>query len=359
MVCSAGRNAWLEERGFSEMVKGRLVDGNLEIRPYLPQDEADVLGLLAETLGGGPAGGRSAAYFRWKHFENPFGSSILLVAVRRRQIIGLRAFLRWRFRGSTRIVTAVRAVDTATHPEFQGSGVFSQLTSHALQLLKGKVDVVFNTPNDKSLQGYLKLGWRIVGKVPISVRVKRPFRFVGGLIRKDGGTDRDPIVVNEKTAAEVLQGDDVRELLERAAASERGLSTPRDLTYMRWRYADAPGLDYRAIEERGRHGLRGLAVFRVRRRQRLWETTLSEVITRPDDLQAAKRLLRRVRSAAKVDHVTAHFTAGSATARVGPWEGFIRVPGGMLLAANPLREVVPDPMELHSWNLSLGDLEVF
>lgn len=339
-------------------MKDRLGD-RLDIRPYLPQDEANVLRLLDTTLGGGPAGTRSPAYFRWKHFENPFGASILLVAERSGRIIGLRAFLRWRLRGSRRTVNAVRAVDTATHPEFQGSGVFSRLTRYALQHMQGNVDMVFNTPNEDSLHGYLKLGWQVVGKVPISVRIKRPLRFVGGLIQRPGGSDRDSPPVNEETAAEVLRGEDVRDLLEQVGASDVPLSTPRDLTYMRWRYADAPGLDYRAIREQGRRGLRGLAVFRVRRRGRLSETTLSEVVTRPDDRQAARRLLRRVRGAAAVDHVTAHFAAGSAAARIALSEGFIRIPGGMLLVTNALQEITPDPTELRSWNLSLGDLEVF
>ena len=58
-----------------------------------------------------------------------------------------------------------------------GTGVFTRLTLAALEELKIDTDLVFNTPNGKSLPGYLKMGWRRVMDVPIRVRVRRPVRF--------------------------------------------------------------------------------------------------------------------------------------------------------------------------------------
>ena len=134
------------------------------VRQYEVTDEDAVLRLLRITLGAGPIGQRTAAFFRWKHLDNPFGPSLMLVADAGGEIIGLRAFMRWRFDAAGQDVRAVRAVDTATHPDHQGRGIFSRLTSEALDLLRGDTDLIFNTPNEKSLPGYLKLGWRIVGR---------------------------------------------------------------------------------------------------------------------------------------------------------------------------------------------------
>src|SRR4029450_11514322 len=104
--------------------------------------------------------------------------SLLLVADHDDRLIGLRAFMRWRLAAGDRDLAAVRAVDTATHPDFQGMGVFSRLTRAALDAMEGQVDLVFNTPNGKSGPGYLKLGWREVGRVPVAVRVRRPLRLL-------------------------------------------------------------------------------------------------------------------------------------------------------------------------------------
>jgi GNAT superfamily N-acetyltransferase len=78
------------------------------------------------------------AFFAWKHDENPFGQSPAWVAEDDTgTLVGLRTFLRWRFRrpdGTT--LSAVRAVDTATHPDWQGRGIFSRLTLSALDDLR-------------------------------------------------------------------------------------------------------------------------------------------------------------------------------------------------------------------------------
>ncbi len=64
----------------------------------------------------------------------------------------------------------MRAVDTATDPDFQGAGIFRRLTLHALDALPALgVEFVFNTPNDKSLPGYLKIGWKVIGRAPVRV----------------------------------------------------------------------------------------------------------------------------------------------------------------------------------------------
>src|SRR3954462_4949881 len=97
---------------------------DLAIAPYTTADEPAVLDLLRSSLGEGPAGTRTAEFFRWKHLANPFGPSFMLVARSDGEIIGLRAFMRWRFSAGGRDHAAVRAVDTATHPAHRGRGIF-------------------------------------------------------------------------------------------------------------------------------------------------------------------------------------------------------------------------------------------
>ena len=102
------------------------------VRPYADHDLGGVLELLRAALGETPVLKRTPELFAWKHFNNPFGRSILLVAEAEGTIAGLRAFMRWELMtadGTT--LRCVRAVDTATHPEFQRRGLAKAL------LLKG------------------------------------------------------------------------------------------------------------------------------------------------------------------------------------------------------------------------------
>jgi GNAT superfamily N-acetyltransferase len=341
----------------------RTVRSGVSVRPFVMEDLPGVLDLLSVSLGGGPAGRRTPETFRWKHLDNPFGSSYLLVAERDGRLIGLRALMRWSFVAGDRTVRAARAVDTATHPDYRGRGVFSRLTRAALEAMDGEVDLVFNTPNDKSGPGYLKLGWRQVGRVPVAVRVRRPLRLLGAA--RSGSRPGPAPPVAAVPAAQVLARDDeVAPLIEGGAGWPPGAGPPRlvtrrDAAYLRWRYGAAPLLGYRAVTEERDGRLAGIAVFRFRRRGSLWESTVAEVLA-GGDAGTAGRLLRRVARAAPADHLTFHAPARSPLARAAARSGFLRSPASISLVVNPLRDDIrPDPTTLGAWALSLGDLEVF
>jgi GNAT superfamily N-acetyltransferase len=324
------------------------------IRPFAATDEPEVLELLDAALGDGPAGRRAPDFFRWKHQANPFGPSFMLVAEADERLVGLRAFMRWRFAAGGRVLRAVRAVDTATHPDFQGMGVFSRLTRAALDALNGEVDLVFNTPNQKSGPGYLKLGWQEVGRVQVAVRVRRPLR----LLTRRGGHRPAP-EVRADLAATVLADSYALGRLLRREPTPRGLATPRDPDFLAWRYSAAPLLGYRAVTEERGGELTGVAIFRVRRRGALWESTIAEVLA-GGDTATARRLLGKVAWSAPVDHLTLHASGASHLRRGAAMAGFLPSPAGISLVVNPRREDIrPDPTDLGAWSLSLGDLEVF
>jgi GNAT superfamily N-acetyltransferase len=335
-----------------------------EIRTYREADEARVLALLEAALGPGPAGVRSPAFFRWKHIDNPFGRSFMLVAEHEGRIIGLRAFLRWRFAAGDRILRAVQAVDTATHPDFQGMGVFARLTRRALEVLPDEADLVYNTPNEKSLPGYLKMGWGVVGDVPVSVRVRRPIRFARGFrsLRGEAAPSGSRPSVAAPSAAEVLgDGTWVPSLVAQASQSAQALGTARDAAFLRWRYADAAAFfDYRmVVQERGGRPA-GLAVFRVRPRGSLWEAAVVDLLVRSGDAGTARSLLRHVIRSSGADHVTCSFPRRSLAGRAAARTGFLKAPVGTTLVVNMLgHSLEPDPTSLDSWALTLGDLEVF
>jgi GNAT superfamily N-acetyltransferase len=340
----------------------RSLANQLELRPYREEDEPAVLELLQRALGPGPTGDRSAAFFRWKHAANPFGRSFLLVCESEGHVIGLRAFMRWRLTTGPHVLRAVIAVDTATDPDHQGKGVFSRLTRAALEELRSEADLVFNTPNDKSLPGYLKMGWGLVGKMPVFIRIRRPARFVRNLRRRPASIAASHAPVARAQPARTLLSDTERiaALVRDSAAGDGRLSTVKDARFLMWRYGMVPDLDYRAVAAHAGRRLAGLAIFRVRPRGALWETTVSDLLVPPGDVDTARRLLRDVVSAADVDHLACHFAAGSTALRACRRAAFVQSPSGIALAANPLHTgIAPNPLDARSWALTTGDLEVF
>lgn len=331
---------------------------SIEIRPYEDADEPAVLMLLKASLGAGPTGERSSSLFRWKHIDNPFGRSYMFVAQRSGEIVGFRAFMQWRFHTADGLARAVRAVDTATHPSAQRQGIFSAITRHALQAIRPEVSFVFNTPNEKSLPGYLKLGWKEVGRIPVSLRVSRPIKLIARLALSSASL-RAEEEDGRSQAAEVALGDEtpVEDLCRRAENKDGRLHTPRDGKYLRWRYGGSP-LDYRVMTFESGGKMEGLTIFRARRRGRTWEAPVTELIATSQGV--ANALLKAVVSVAPVDHLICHFPPGSIARSSATRRGFLPVPGGITLVVNPLQEdLQADPSSSDAWSLSLGDLEVF
>jgi hypothetical protein len=152
----------------------------------------------------------------------------------------------------------------------------------------------------------------------------------------------------------------VLERLLRTRQSWNGIETARSVEFLRWRYGDAPLLGYRAAVATEGDRLLGLAIFRNRPRGDLIECTVAEVITEFGDRATPRRLLRQVAHESGADHLTCSFPRGTLSAAAARRTGFLRAPVGVTLVVNPLgHEPVPDPFELSSWALSVGDVEVF
>jgi hypothetical protein len=166
--------------------------------------------------------------------------------------------------------------------------------------------------------------------------------------------------MNGPRAGDVLADDDVISFVKRSSASETRIGTRREGSYLLWRYAQVPTLDYRAFRIARRGRTTGLVIFRVRPRAALWESTISELIVEPGDKSTTRELLRQVTRAASVDHLACHFPARS-TASWGAYSsGFLPSIAGVTFVVKPLnRSLELDATSLSSWALSLGDLEVF
>jgi GNAT superfamily N-acetyltransferase len=322
---------------------------DLSIRRANAGDRPQILALLATTLGRDAGDPRSEQLFAWKHEQNAFGRSPVWVACDGDRIAGIRVLMPWEFRRGDAIVRAVRAVDTATHPEYQGRGIFTRLTLHAIEeLRRDGVDFVFNTPNDQSRPGYLKMGWQVIGRLPTSVRPVG-FRSVPRIVSARVPAERwSADTTAGDPAADVIADSEAREELLASLPIGPELRTNRTAAYLRWRYG-TPWLGYRAIV--GSRGLAGgVALFRVRRRGPAREIALCDLLVPRGDPRVARRLVDSLLQVADADYLI----------RLG---GGIVAPGGMvrLPRQGPLLtwRAVSDPVRPHDWDLSLGDIELF
>jgi len=327
--------------------------GQITTRRAQADDRAAILGLCRRALGWRPDD-PDEAFFKWKHDDNAFGASPSWIAESDDgRVVGLRVLLRWRFVTSGGgVLSAVRAVDTATDPEFEGRGIFTRLTLDALPDLRDDgVDLVFNTPNDKSRPGYLKMGWGVVGRVPVVARVTSANSF-GRLATARTAAELwsesvDCGLAADDVFADPSRGAEVTALLE-SLGRPSGLTTDRDLDFLRWRYGFEP-LRYRVFPIGDSIG-DGIVVFRVRRRGQAFEAAVCDVIAPPGT--AAGPALRQIGRTSGADYLLA--TSRTVDSRAG----FVPAPRlGPILTWRPVRR--PGVPAMSSLHLTLGDLELF
>ena len=356
-VLRSSRSGWLGIRlRYSSTVTAPNVPPiEMRLRRAKSEDRPAIIALCRRSLGW-QADDPNEAFFEWKHDENPFGQSPTWVAQDESgNLVGLRTFLKWRFhRPDGTTISAVRAVDTATHPDWQGRGIFSRLTLGALDDLRDDgVDCVFNTPNDKSRPGYLKMGWQQVGKVPVSVRLTGP-----GSVRKLAGARTAAEMWSEESgvgrpATEVLADHDrVQDLLNTIEPAAH-IGTDRTPEFLEWRYRFAP-LRYRAISL-GTGVEDGLVVFRARRRGTAIEGTICEVLA-PEG--ASLRKVWKALKGSGIDYLLKGTTPGGRFHVADPRQGFVPVPAlGPILTWRPVATSSVPTMEQLA--LGLGDIELF
>lgn len=157
-------------------------------------------------------------FFRWKHVLNPAGKSYGILALDEEKIVGLRMFMFWNFQHPEKgTLKAIRPVDTVTDIDYRGKGLFKKLTLEGLQRCENRYDIIFNTPNENSLPGYLKMGWKKFENIK---------RFKIGFINYFAKSHPVKIYgINE---------------LEQIPSEENKINTRslHDLDFLKWRYGD-------------------------------------------------------------------------------------------------------------------------
>lgn len=310
------------------------------VRPYEKEDLERVLELLRLALGESETHRRSPELFAWKHLDNPFGESIMLVAENGGDMVGFRAFMRWVLVKPDGVkLRCARPVDTATHPDYRRKGVFRELTLQAIDIARTDgLDLIFNTPNPRSGAGYITMGWREVG--PIRVQIRPCFRAFRRRRRRSGVDSNSSKVIDDESI-----------ILETPDRDPRGLRTPRSAHYREWRFFGHPNARYVSLG-----GDYGFAVVRANIRRGRRELVISDLFG--NDLARAVSSVLEGRKAA--DYVVSFFPRGSPEYSAVRRSGLFPVPmvSALRLFAYPLNDAGEEAMTLEHWDIALSDLEL-
>lgn len=310
------------------------------IREAKEEDIPEIIKVLKISLGDElPI---SENIWRYKHINNPFGSSIVLLAEDKGEIIGVRAFMKWEWCSSAETFKAYRAVDTATHPKHRGKGIFKKLTLAAVKKATEDEDsFIFNTPNDQSRPGYLKMGWKIAGNLKVAVRPSFSSFF------KTSRTIGETEIINSSNPFDL---EELCKIWNSCLAQDGAFFTPKSANYLAWRYEKNPLQDY-FIYSDPEVFLSGT----MRKRKKLKELRVTELISTTDNQKPyhiVKQWAGRVGAHVISFSPNVYHDFGSAlTGKFGP----ILTVKNLNLDQNQHEKF----LKVSNWAYSLGDLELF
>ncbi|HMQ00783.1 MAG TPA: GNAT family N-acetyltransferase [Cyclobacteriaceae bacterium] len=299
----------------------------MQIRAAKETDIPAIVDLLKLSLGESLMP-KSETFWRWKHIDNPFGVSPVLLAFEDDQLIGVRAFMRWQWQQGDQLFSALRAVDTATHPQHQGKGIFKKLTMQLVEQCKAAGDhFIFNTPNQQSLPGYLKMGWINQGKLPLQLK----WKIFPGLSKKESRQGDWEKLIDHR--------------LLQLAASSSFIHTPLHHNYLCWRYRDNPQYTYELLLEDD-----FILIYRIKKHKYFKEWRITELL---GDTQKALDALY----AAMGDSMGLISASAAYPLRKS---GFWKFKAGPSLSTRNLNMTgYPEKLSFTNWQPALGDMELF
>ncbi|PKV63216.1 GNAT family N-acetyltransferase [Pontibacter ramchanderi] len=319
----------------------------MQIRKATESDIPAIVELLKSSLGEGLIQ-KSERLWIWKHVENPHGASPVLVAEADGKLVGVRAFLRWQWQYKGQVLQAIRAVDTATHPDYQGKGIFKKLTLQGLDDAKeAGIQLVYNTPNESSKPGYLKMGWVEMGRMAIKLKVN-PFAY-------KQSTDADAPPQDWGKLETILPQ------LNNPVEAEQ-VQTVLSPAYIRWRYQDNPLFNYCFLSDYRSYAL----FYRIKAHSFGQEMRVVDLLIdkKAFDKTARKQLSTAFKQISKACFLTSasgrHFEL---VKDVYPSMGLLPLvyKGPIVTLRNVTLEVAQfnELQQQENWGFALGDMELF
>ena len=304
-------------------------------------DTPKIVDLLRLSLGEGLIK-KSKEVWDFKHHDNPFGNSHVLLAIEDEKFVGVRALMKWNWQLGLVKWTAYRAVDTSTHPDYQGKGIFKKLTLQALSDVKAIHETfVFNTPNDKSRPGYLKMGWVIVDAISIAVVPTLLYSIMGLFQKKINSSN----IINSERLEELCRNHNER--LEKRNV----IFTPKSAHYLKWRFEKNPMQDYIVISSYNWY----VALY-IKKHKFFNELRVTEVIGDESNLYKKEIRCAIAKQALKRNCLIITL-ANKNLFRISMYGKF-----GPRLTYKSLTDNVQfnnKALTIESWKYSIGDLELF
>ncbi|MBC7603792.1 MAG: GNAT family N-acetyltransferase [Ramlibacter sp.] len=195
---------------------------------------------------------RGDEHYHWKFRDNPAGPPIIALAEAEGKIVGQYALWPTQLRLGTELVSGAQSLDTMTHPDFRGQGMFTVLAEECMRYAAARgVEALYGFPNDNSQPGFVrKLDWDCTGLVPMWIRPLRvskhrrtpswigPVADLAALLLPRGRTRAFEMRAGSPSV-DVIEG-----ILAPWRAQKSICRVERSAAHFAWRFGPASGMRY-------------------------------------------------------------------------------------------------------------------
>lgn len=209
----------------------------------------------------------SLDWWNWKFKMNPAGfwgeKGDIWVAESNCRLIGYYAIMPEKLKLGSETITVAQSVDTATHPEFRGIGVFPTLAQKVYAESQDRYCFIYGYPSEMAFKGFSRLGWRDFGIVEYLrfLNYDRPLRefsksrlaiwFAKAFLKAFGGLKSLSVSVrpskyesSESKIEEVEQFPNDIDDFWQAARADKEIAIERTKAFLNWRFSKHFG-DYK------------------------------------------------------------------------------------------------------------------
>lgn len=211
----------------------------INIRAYENKDKLQILELLNRNFNKQEHMklNRDIEWWEWKYEKNIFGKPIIYIAEHNGKIIGVRPFWPWKLTIGDKKLNCFQPIDSVVDPEYRGIGIFTILTKTILKENSNLMDLVFNFPNEQSVQGNLKMGWTFVSRLQWYVKINDLFS-IGKLMKNFRDFHSCPLQENDRISREKLNQIPIN------SSNDNKLKSLESFEFYYWRYLEHPKMNY-------------------------------------------------------------------------------------------------------------------
>lgn len=195
-------------------------------------------------------------YFLWKNINNPQGKSIIKLALKEDEVIGLSSIWMFNMEFMGKSILSGQSVDAMVHRDHRKKGIFESLAMAALEDMKSAgFQLRFNFPNEAAYKASIgKINIKKVCDIPQYIKIlkgreaagmftaNKLIKLGGGLLldvyrnAKNLGTNNS----SEYSIVEINRFDSKFDELWNNVKNDYPIAVERSSKYLNWRYIDSP-----------------------------------------------------------------------------------------------------------------------